>query len=155
MKRSIPDVKGHAKAIQTGLKYLFTRPRITTRYPEDLQELPKGYRGMMLLDTEKCISCSLCARICPSNAIKMYIREEKRFPGLNYVRCIFCGFCVDICPAEALNYTDVHDLAYYTLKEHVFEPEKFAEKALSIFKKTPRQVKVVIHEKRGLKYEST
>ncbi|MFQ5710841.1 MAG: NuoI/complex I 23 kDa subunit family protein [Candidatus Geothermarchaeales archaeon] len=155
MKESIPKVKEHAEVIQTGLKYLILGSRITARYPEVLQELPPGYRGMILLDMEKCTSCSLCARICPANAMKMYVRDNKRNPGINYMRCVFCGFCVDICPVGALEYTDVHDTAYHTLEDHVFEPERFAEKVISTFKEEPRKVRVIIHEKRGLKYEST
>jgi NADH-quinone oxidoreductase subunit I len=151
-KKPYPDIEGHLKAIRCGFKYLATDKRITIMYPEVTLELPQSYRGMIMLDINKCIQCGLCARICPSNAIKMYKRDEKKNPGINYSRCIYCGFCVDICPVDALKFTDVHDTAYYTLEDLEFCPEKLSKKPEQ-FKKPKRKVKVVFDERKGLKYE--
>lgn len=151
-KKTYPDIEGHVKAIKTGLKYLVENRRITIMYPEVTMELPSIYRGMILLDSNKCIECGLCARICPANAVKMYQKHDKRNPGIDYARCIFCGFCVDICPEDALSFTDVHDTAYYTLEELKFDPDKLL-RIPKPFKKPLKKVKVVFDEKRGLKYE--
>jgi len=70
------DVVGHLKAIFTAVKYLFLRP-ITVKYPEERLKKPKNYRGVILLDMKKCIHCSLCARICPAAAIKMYKHKDE------------------------------------------------------------------------------
>lgn len=145
----------HLEAIATGFKYLFLKKRLTLMYPETIQELPPLYRGMIRYYRDKCISCGLCARICPADAMKMYKCEDgKKRPGIDYTRCIFCGFCVDICPALALEHSDIHNLAYHTREEQVYPPENF-EKGPPIveFKKPPKKVRVEIDEERGLRYE--
>lgn len=146
-------VKKHFDAILVGLKYLF-KSRITMMYPDVVQNMPKAYRGMIKFLPDRCISCTLCARICPADALKMHFVEDRRHPGINYLRCIFCGFCVDICPKNALELTDVHDAAYYTREEQVLTPKDF-----SVAPQQPplraksRKNTVVIDERKGLKYE--
>ena len=151
--RKFPDIVGHLKAMKTGFKRLVLGQRLTAMYPEVILELPEEYRGMIKLDLDKCVQCGLCARICPANAIKMYRRENKRNPGINYQRCIFCGFCVDICPVGALELTSVHDSAFYTLDEQIFIPEKLSKKPFTPYKRKPRKVKSIIDERRGIVYE--
>ncbi len=151
-KKSYPDVGGHIKAVKTGLKFLVENRRITIMYPEVTMELPSNYRGMIILDIKKCTQCSLCARICPANAVKMYQKDGKRNPGINYARCIFCGFCVDICPSNGLEFTDVHDTAFYTFEELKFDPDELSKRP-EPFKKPIKKVKVKFDEKRGLKHE--
>jgi NADH-quinone oxidoreductase subunit I len=146
------DVEGHVEAIRTGLKYVLM-PRMTMRYPEISQDFGSYYRGMLKLHTDRCISCTLCARICPSNAIKMYKTDAKKHPGITYQRCIFCGFCVDICPVNALEMSSVHDLACYGMDEQVLKPEEFS-KGPPVGKQI-KKVKYVFDEKRGLMYERT
>ena len=51
----------------------------------------------MLVDTEKCTSCGICARDCPLGAIQM----RKRKPVVND-QCSRCGACVKFCPEGAL-----------------------------------------------------
>ncbi len=145
------DVQGHIEALGVGIKYLF-QPRATLMYPEVVQELGPNYRGMLKFYDDRCISCTLCARICPSGAIKMY-KAEKKWPGITYQRCIFCGFCVDICPVNALEMSSVHDKAYYDLEEQSQKPEEFIKGP--VVEKDLKKVKPVFDEKRGLKYERT
>ena len=156
---SVDRTLRHVKAIITGAKYLFSGPRMTIMYPDEIEDLPDGYRGMIEYDWNTCIKCSLCAMICPADAIKMYISKEEsekekktvKRPGINYARCIFCGFCVDICPTNSLKFSKVHDIAYYTYDEHVLPPEKFAEGIKPMYK--GRKVRAILDERRGIKYE--
>ena len=121
------DVVGHLKAIFTAVKYLFLRP-ITVKYPEERLKKPKNYRGIILLDMKKCIHCSLCARICPAAAIKMYKHKDgKLYPGLDYSRCIFCGFCIDICPSFALSHDKFHEVVTSNLKDMKVTPTQTLE----------------------------
>jgi dissimilatory sulfite reductase (desulfoviridin) alpha/beta subunit len=45
----------------------------------------------------ECISCGVCADICPSDAITM----EDGYPVIDREKCIHCGECVTSCPTEA------------------------------------------------------
>lgn len=151
----------HLGAIGTGVKYLFF-PRMTLRYPEEVLELPDGYRGMIIYRKELCISCGLCARICPANAMKMYLEEAdegkkaKRRPGINYTRCIFCGFCVDICPTGAIEHDKTHDIAFESFDEQIQRPKEFEKGPPSArFKKPPKKVKARLDPRRGIIYEPT
>ncbi|ABL78482.1 NuoI/complex I 23 kDa subunit family protein [Thermofilum pendens] len=156
MSSYVKNFGGHVRAVLTGLKYLVKPNRITVYYPEYYVEPPEGYRGMIKYYPEKCIQCGLCAMICPAGAMKMYVKkgEKKGRPGVNYQRCIFCGFCVDICPQDALEMTKVHDVAFSSLEELVFPPEKLAVEVQSpALLRGAVKVKPVFDEERGLRHE--
>jgi len=145
----------HLEAIGTGLKYLFFSKRMTVRYPEVVIELRPGYRGMIRWHKERCICCSMCARICPAAAIRMYRipGEKKMRPGINYQRCIFCGFCVDICPTDALECTTTHDVAFEKLEDMMYPPDKFDREWVSpALEEGARKLKVEFDEEWGLKH---
>jgi len=144
----------HLNAIGTGIKYLIKPQRITLKYPEESLTLPTGYRGMIRLYKDVCIGCTLCALICPADAMKMVTESGKKFPTINYGRCVFCGFCVDVCPVDALKETRVHDAVFTNRRDLVFKPDRFDQDfdqpapSQGIVKK----VKAVIDEKKGIKY---
>jgi len=57
-----------------------------------------------VVDTEKCIGCFVCEKVCRYNAIeevdgKAHINEN----------CIGCGACVETCPRDAISLTGVAD----------------------------------------------
>lgn len=156
MSRRKTGLKEHLEAIATGIKYLVKPNRITVYYPEETIVLGERYRGMIHYDWDKCISCSLCAMICPADAMKMYRKkgEKKARPGINYQRCIFCGYCVDICPTNALSFTRVHDVAYEDREEMLYPPERFTQEWVSPAEKEgAKKLKVVFDEERGLVHE--
>ncbi|MBS4536597.1 DUF362 domain-containing protein [Clostridium sp. D2Q-14] len=47
---------------------------------------------------EKCISCGICIKNCPVNAIEM---KKKAF--INHDICIGCGECTTVCPKRAID----------------------------------------------------
>lgn len=49
--------------------------------------------------TEKCISCGLCAKVCPVNNIEM----RNQFPSWQH-KCEKCLACIHWCPCEAIEY---------------------------------------------------
>jgi len=97
------DIVYHAKALITGFKEAVEPNRLTIQYPREVRWVPERFRGWILLDIRKCISCFQCAWACPVNAIQMYRAPNgKWYPGIRYTECILCHFCVDACPVGAL-----------------------------------------------------
>ncbi|MFO7676899.1 MAG: 4Fe-4S binding protein [Thermoplasmatota archaeon] len=70
---------------------------------------PKGFRGKIQYDKEKCIGCKLCLKVCPCNAIE-YKEKEKKIK-IYLARCCFCSQCNDICPVNCLSMGDEFLLA--------------------------------------------
>lgn len=56
-----------------------------------------------LIENQKsqCCGCSMCAFVCPTNAIKMdFDSEGFSFPVVNSERCINCNKCGSVCPMD-------------------------------------------------------
>ncbi|MEM4604981.1 MAG: NADH-quinone oxidoreductase subunit NuoI [Pyrobaculum sp.] len=141
-------VKATLDAMRVAAKNFVAPERITVMYP--FEKLDYGrLRGWIGLYTEKCTSCMLCARICPTNAIKMYpLPNNKRYPGIDYGRCIMCHFCIDVCPTDALYPTDIKELTWYNYREMIFTPDM--EREPPKIQEPFRSTKVVIKYERGL-----
>jgi formate hydrogenlyase subunit 6/NADH:ubiquinone oxidoreductase subunit I len=78
-------------------------PRTTVRFPSGPPVLPETYRGRVVVRTELCIGCGLCARDCPAFALELEREELDRFRLIHYEdRCAYCGQCVDSCRQGAV-----------------------------------------------------
>jgi formate hydrogenlyase subunit 6/NADH:ubiquinone oxidoreductase subunit I len=64
-------------------------------------EIPERFRGKIIYETDKCIGCKMCIRVCPAKAIEFKKAEKK--VKIYVGRCIFCSECNDICPSECLH----------------------------------------------------
>lgn len=55
-------------------------------------------------DHDKCISCGLCAKICPEACIEMekVKKHDKLKPVADYDYCKGCGLCAQECPVKAI-----------------------------------------------------
>ncbi len=51
------------------------------------------------IDSEKCIGCTACARVCPVNCIE---GEPKKVHIIDQSKCISCGACFDACKFDAV-----------------------------------------------------
>lgn len=73
------------------------------------KENPDGYRGRLEFDSEACIGCGLCQRVCSPGAIDKIVKniEEGQEITMKYDlgSCTYCGFCEEICPKNAIKLT--------------------------------------------------
>ncbi|MDX9813943.1 MAG: NADH-quinone oxidoreductase subunit NuoI [Sulfurimonas sp.] len=86
----------------------------TVKYPEEKMPIGPRYRAVHEMkrlwesDTERCIGCGLCEKICISNCIRIDTkldednRKEVTEYSINLGRCIFCGYCAEVCPELAI-----------------------------------------------------
>ena len=90
--------------------------------------LSDRYRGLLGYDEPKCISCLLCAQICPIDVItvkgvKIEGRKSKApvTYTINYAKCMFCGLCVEVCPTDAVFFTRRFEGATFDFRSLVTE----------------------------------
>lgn len=88
-----------------------------TRETIDLSALP----WTVVQVSDACSACELCARFCPTTAIRFYTVEEEeqhRFL-LTFVPpdCVDCGICALACPEDAITYTHVIYTEWLTARE--------------------------------------
>jgi NADH-quinone oxidoreductase chain I len=114
----IPFLKGLA----TTLRMVFTKP-ITQQYPEERREMFPRWRGQPQLTIDpdgrrRCVACTLCMVVCPSNAIRGIVAaegpEHEKYPvqfTIDLQRCIFCGLCQEACPKGAIKLNNAYELA--------------------------------------------
>jgi formate hydrogenlyase subunit 6/NADH:ubiquinone oxidoreductase subunit I len=100
--------------IQFNLFKNLLRKPATVKYPQFKAELPERFRGKPINDRERCISCKLCAKVCPDRAITY---DEEIKPRFFLGLCIYCGRCAEICPVRSITMTKDFELATYNKYE--------------------------------------
>jgi NADH-quinone oxidoreductase chain I len=86
------------------------REQITVQYPHARLPVPPSYRGIHVLEQERCIDCKLCAKACPVDCIEIEsvhhgrVLEWQKF-SIDYKKCIFCEFCIPPCPKDCIHMT--------------------------------------------------
>ena len=88
------------------------RKPVTTRYPFAPRKAVPGSRGRLDIQISACIFCGLCAKRCPTEALKVD-RPNKHW-HIDRLRCISCGNCVDFCPKKCLKLTADHGIPTVT-----------------------------------------
>jgi NADH-quinone oxidoreductase subunit I len=105
----------------------------TIQYPEQKPYLSPRFRGRIVLTRdpdgeERCVSCYLCAAVCPSDCISL---QKSSIEGdwtpehfrINFSRCIFCGLCEEACPTSAIQLTPDFEMSEYRRSDLVYEKE--------------------------------
>ena len=133
----------HAAAIRVAMKESVYPLTATVFYPRERKKMPDNFRGYLMFDPDKCISCWECAFVCPANAIQMKEAPNKRYyPTVDYGKCIFCHFCVDSCSGGALKTTKIHDVAYKDMGEMLTLTEEMIE-----------EPEIIREDKKSVEYE--
>jgi NADH-quinone oxidoreductase chain I len=131
----IPLIKGLA----TTLRMFFSRP-ITQQYPEEKREMAPRWRGHPELTVDpdgrrRCVACTLCMVVCPSNAIRGIVAaegpEHEKYPvqfTIDLQRCIFCGLCQEACPKGAIKLNNLYELAQYEKSVLIMDIDRATQK---------------------------
>jgi ech hydrogenase subunit F len=85
---------------KTAIKTLISRPA-TILYPAQPAKKTVLTRGHVMNDGSRCISCGICMKKCPSQAI--LLEKEAKTWQIDRFRCVVCNSCVDSCPAKCLS----------------------------------------------------
>ncbi len=72
-----------------------------------VKAIKRDNSGVVMIDTDKCIACGLCAQYCPINVIVLDPETGKAF------KCELCQgkpLCIEACPTGALELVkkDIH-----------------------------------------------
>jgi formate hydrogenlyase subunit 6/NADH:ubiquinone oxidoreductase subunit I len=86
--------------VRTALRTVLQKP-VTILYPAQAAKKTPISRGHVVFDGSKCISCSICLRKCPSQAI--LLNKEAKTWQIDRFRCVVCNSCVDTCPTKCLS----------------------------------------------------
>ena len=90
---------GFFQMMITVVRALLSSPA-TRRYPAVPAKQTELSRGHVTIDPSRCISCGLCMKRCPADAI-VVAREEKTWQ-IDRFRCVVCAACVEACPVDCL-----------------------------------------------------
>ena len=74
--------------------------------PEDVM-IGTRLWGHVIIDTEKCSSCQMCATFCPTGALEKFEDENGTF-GVGHApsACVKCRCCENICPEHAISISE-------------------------------------------------
>jgi len=102
---------------------------VTIQYPKETIPVPDVGRYLLYMETEDCIGCDQCARICPVDCITIEKIKapdvigvtsdgtKKRFYlptfDIDMAKCCYCGLCTIVCPTECLFMTPIYAIADY------------------------------------------
>lgn len=90
-------------AVGIGLAFALKDNRAFCKYvcPITVFLKPASYYSLLRIkvDTDKCVSCGKCRKLCPMN-VDMMDASRKRANG---TECILCMECVEGCPKKALH----------------------------------------------------
>ncbi len=100
----------------------FLRKQVTVRYPHEEPTMSAAFRSVIAFvrfpetGSHDCIACDACAKICPSDCIRVEGARNEGLKGkraevfeIDFALCSLCGLCLDVCPTQTLTYSKYYD----------------------------------------------
>lgn len=92
-----------------GITNIF-KPILTDERSIDEIKGPENYRGKILFDSNACIGCGICIRVCAGDAItkdvKLIEGGQEICMTFDLTSCTFCGLCKDFCPKKVIDLSE-------------------------------------------------
>jgi electron transport complex protein RnfB len=108
-----PDCAAYAEAVAAGLADINQCPpggqagierlaALTGRPETPLNPLhgTEGPRHVAVIDENWCIGCTLCIKVCPTDAI---LGSNKRMHSVIEPYCTGCALCLPVCPVDCIS----------------------------------------------------
>ena len=112
-----PDCATYAQAIATGSAAINQCPpggaegvqrlAAITGLPASALNAAHGFEGsrnVFIIDEAWCIGCTLCMKVCPTDAI---LGSNKVMHTITEPHCTGCGLCVPVCPVDCIRFENV------------------------------------------------
>ena len=112
-----PDCAAYAQAIATGSAAINQCPpggaegvqrlAAITGLPAPALNAAHGFEGsrnLFIIDEAWCIGCTLCMKVCPTDAI---VGSNKVMHTIIEPYCTGCGLCVPVCPVDCISFENV------------------------------------------------
>ena len=109
---------------------------VTVQYPAQKIPVPDVGRYRLHMETDDCIACDKCARICPVDCITIESFRATEDLGqtsdgsvkrlhlpvfdIDMAKCMYCGLCTTDCPTECLTMTKVYDFSEFDRDNFVY-----------------------------------
>lgn len=75
---------------------------VPVEMPEWQPVLASNLGFVRLTANEKCTACGICARTCPTGAMKFHSDKDSYRLTFTSAQCTNCGVCLDLCEPQAL-----------------------------------------------------